>query len=31
MILPITYEQMMSDPAGVAELIRRTLAQRKAG
>lgn len=31
MILPITYEQMMSDPAGVAELVRRTIEARRAG
>jgi hypothetical protein len=30
-ILPITYDQMMKDPAGVATLIRRTLAERRAG
>ena len=30
-ILPITYDQMVRDPAGVADLIRRTLDQRRAG
>jgi very-short-patch-repair endonuclease len=30
-ILPITYDQMVRNPAGVADLIRRTLSQRRAG
>jgi very-short-patch-repair endonuclease len=31
LILPITYDQMVNDPSGVADLIRRTLDQRRAG
>jgi very-short-patch-repair endonuclease len=31
LVLPITYDQMVSDPSGVADLIRRTLDQRRGG